>query len=78
MKERIKELAVESGMNLMSRRSDGLYVVSEDAFEKFASLLVKDTLDLIEKESEKVSEKWTCKDGVHIWWKIVEHFGVER
>jgi len=42
---------------------------------KFAELLIREFLDVISDESEKVSDEWRCKDGKHIWWKIKEHFG---
>lgn len=42
---------------------------------KFAELLIRECLDVISDESEKVSDEWRCKDGKHIWWKIKEHFG---
>lgn len=49
-----------------------------DAWEdKFAELIVKECMDIVSDESEKVSDEWRCKDGQHIWWKIKEHFGVK-
>ena len=47
MNERIKELAEQAGMNKMSRRSDGLYVVSEDVFKAFAELLIVDCAEFL-------------------------------
>ena len=76
MNDLIMRLAEEA-----SKQSPDGYPVSipySEAFvKKFAGLLVKHTLDLVEKESEKAPEKWTCKDGAHIWWKIADEFDVE-
>ena len=46
--------------------------------DKFAELLIRECLEIISDESEKVPEEWRCKDGNHIWWKIKEHFGVDE
>lgn len=84
MNERIFELAEQANAfaretveynrsDDFSEFTDRLYTVSR---EKFAELLIREFLDVISDESEKVSDEWRCKDGKHIWWKIKEHFGV--
>ena len=76
MNERIRELADEAAkfsaiMALPTGEAgDTLFV------EKFAEFIVRECMDIISDESEKVSDEWRCKDGKHIWWKIKEHFGV--
>ena len=72
MNERIRELAVETGWS-----EDIRYAPRAKEIEKFAELLIRECMDIISDESEKVSDEWRCKDGKHIWWKIKEHFGVE-
>jgi hypothetical protein len=42
MNERIREIAVKAGMSQINRRSDGFYVVSEKAFELFATELIRE------------------------------------
>ena len=42
MNERIREIAVSAGMTKMNQRSDGLYVVSEEVFEQFATKLIRE------------------------------------
>jgi len=47
MNERIREIAVSAGMTKMNQRSDGLYVVSEKAFDLFAAELIRDLAEFV-------------------------------
>lgn len=51
--------------------------VSYGELMRYAELIVRECMDIVSDESEKVSDEWRCKDGQHIWWKIKEHFGVK-
>ena len=68
MNEQIRTLAEQAGMNKMNQRSDGLYVVSEQVFEKLAELIVEQCMNIADEY-----------DGVGstIVSRIKEHFGVE-
>ena len=46
--------------------------------EKFAELIVNECVSLVADQNDKVDTNWECDDGVHIGWKILEHFGVEQ
>ena len=92
MNERIKELAEQAGMTQMNRRSDGRYVIDEDAFEKFAELVVKDCMAMCEELKEeyfKHRKNTTDFDEKHIYaegeaacfnlrYKMKKRFGVEE
>jgi hypothetical protein len=44
MHQKVKDLAILAGMSPMNRRSDGKYVVGEEAFEKLADLVIQECL----------------------------------
>jgi len=68
----IKELAKRS--ELVKYDSDSKLA----EVEKFAELIIKECLEVIADESDKVSVGWRCKDGQHIWWKLTQHFGIKE
>ena len=45
--------------------------------EEFARLIVQEIVDVISSEEDKVDMNWQCKDGLHITWKLKQHFGIE-
>lgn len=80
MNERIRELAINAGMIRMNQRSDGLYVVGEEVFDNFAELIVKDCVDIIQRESDKAIRNNTYM-GEDVPASVTqvaikEHFGV--
>jgi hypothetical protein len=40
-------------------------------------LIVQEIVDVISSEEDKVDMNWRCKDGLHITWKLKQHFGIE-
>ena len=48
MNEKLRELAIESGMTKMNQRSDGLYVLSEDVLEKYGHMIVDKCIEQLE------------------------------
>lgn len=86
MNERIKELAEQAGMNKMRRRSDGLYVVSEDVFKAFAYAIIQECIDKIEtyripvgnSVSGELACEWTYDALISIRDDIKQEFGVEE
>ncbi len=76
MNERIRELAIQAAGKGFETFATSDFD-SQEKIQKFAELIVRECMDIISDESEKVSDEWRCKDGKHIWWKIKEHFGVE-
>jgi hypothetical protein len=82
MNKRIKELAVEAGAYVpgVIGRAGGHPAISfqsAESFEKFAELLVKECLSLVEPNTDmKCGEEWyTTLEGTA--QEIKEHFGVE-
>jgi hypothetical protein len=69
MNERIREIAVKSGMTQMNRRSDGFYVVSEKTFELFATELIRESAAQLDDGAE---------DGMWARGVLYRHFGVEE
>jgi len=82
MNERIRELAVKSGIAYQSKQqdhdtNDGFTVISsKDSLEKFAELIVRECIDIAGKEDFDVmmKEGYPCSQTAK---KIKEHFGVE-
>lgn len=76
MNERIKELALQAGMqttNLHYGRRDP-YVLWENDIEKFAELIVRECILVIEEEAEHIHAEGTIEAIVN----LEKHFGVER
>jgi hypothetical protein len=67
MTEQIRTLAEQAGMNKMNQRSDGFFVVDEKVFEKFALLIVKEVLDVIDRERFEIYPP--------VLQRVREHFG---
>jgi hypothetical protein len=85
MNERIKQLAKQAGFGVRQNESE-VYTsklehlpITEDV-EKFAELLVKECVDIIQRESEKAIRNNTYMgDDVPAsvtQWAIKKHFGV--
>ena len=83
MNERIKGLVYEAEKYALNKANehdgdeDYENTFEDDFQEKFAELLVRECMDIIANEQQKVEPEWRCKSGHHIWWAIKEHFGVE-
>ena len=45
--------------------------------EEFVRLIMQEIVDVISREEDKVDMNWRCKDGLHITWKLKQHFGIE-
>ena len=73
MNERIREIAVSAGMTKMNQRSDGLYVVSEDVFDKFAAELIRECTNRLTQDDFSSAKGIMRIAGA----KLKEHFGVE-
>ena len=79
MNERIKELALKSGIAYLSEHTayfqanDGLTVLpSVDSLEKFAELIVRECSRYIEDKFD------FCGDEIVIAESVLKHFGVEE
>jgi hypothetical protein len=71
MNERIKELAVETGI---IKEEEGYYwIQSVDTLEKFAELLIQECAAMA-----WWAEQYHMGDGKPISKQITEHFGVEE
>ena len=46
--------------------------------EKFAELIVRECVNVLDKAQWDKGEDWVCADGTRIISQIKEHFGVER
>ena len=71
MKERIKELADQAGVR-------SIYFNEADNIQRFAELIVRECVRVIIDQQEMADQNWQCKDGIHIAYKINDHFGVEE
>lgn len=71
MNERIRELAEQAGST--HKQNLGVYQFYTDELEKFAELIVRECLFIIddERKPEMVSR-------IELWKQIVEHFGVKQ
>lgn len=83
MNERIRDLAVHSGIGKMNQRSDGLYVIGEDVLEKFADSVVKECIKIAESQAYSNGHPdYEYDKGYHnaildIVAVIEEYFGVK-
>jgi len=71
------QMAVTASNTDMHRCRVGSDYFSALQHEFFAELIVKECVTVLVTEQEQVDCQWVCKNGVHIGWKIEEHFGVE-
>lgn len=85
MNDKIALLAIQAGMTKMQQRSDGLYVVGESVFEKFAELIVAKCVNQCEfvagqaeitNTGEMARKTKATADNCAFW--IKEYFGVEE
>jgi hypothetical protein len=70
MKERIRELAIQSGLPTALD-------YHQKRYEKFAELIVQEMCSVLDKAQWDKGEDWICADGTRIIPQIKEHFGVE-
>lgn len=71
MNERIKELAIQSGLPTALD-------YHQKRYEKFAELIVQEMCNLLDKEQWDIGRDWICYDGTRIIPKVKEHFGIEE
>ena len=45
--------------------------------EKFALLIVRECVNKIAAEQDMADQNWSCKNGKHIAWEMLDHFGVD-
>jgi hypothetical protein len=72
MNERIREL--EEQATTWGGMVDGYYFDKE----KFAELIVRECVNVLDKAQWDKGEDWICADGTRIIPQIKEHFGVEE
>jgi len=70
MKERIRELAKQSGGHGLKMSTMGLSLLGEDAIEKFAQLIVKECCEVAHCNFHV--------DGLTLGSIMREHFGMEK
>lgn len=71
MSSKIQELAAVIGRE----EGFGPEVWQTTFTDKFAEAIIEQCLSIIDDESMKVSQHWTCKNGKHIYHQIADHFG---
>ena len=78
MNERIKELygnALDKAVPYTWHNLD--HVEVEKIMKVFAELIVRECVNKIVMEQDKADRNWSCKNGVHIVWEMLDHFGVD-
>jgi hypothetical protein len=78
MNERIRELAEQATeyANEQNELHGVDYVMTFK--EKFAELIVRECVNVLDKAQWDKGEDWICADGTRIIPQIKEHFGVEE
>lgn len=76
MNERIKEIARECKIDV-DMHPGGFPNEQALVVQDFADAIISECLSVIAKEESLVGSDWRCSDGVHISYKIADHFGVE-
>lgn len=81
MNERIRELAEQAGAATILFNREGHYYIIKPELQKFAELIIKECLDVMDTTSKKALEQFTYMgDDVptfHHQFEIKKHFGVE-
>jgi len=73
MNKRIKELAHLSGIDI--EKSNTFHEFAEKTrLNCFAELIIQDLLNKLSTEQGLADQNWQCKDGVHIYYKLWQHF----
>jgi hypothetical protein len=72
MNERMLDLAKQANV------LESEYYDNELEIQKFAELIIKAVLNKIIEQQEQAEQNWVCKNGRHIGWEIVDHFGVKN
>lgn len=44
---------------------------------KFAELIVRECVNKITAEQDTADQNWSCKNGKHIAWEMLDHFGID-
>jgi len=80
MKERIRELAIQSGGHGLRMSTTGLSLLGEQQIEKFAELIVKECLSFCEYQGDHLDEydSGMTERARIIRESIQEHFGVKE
>lgn len=79
MNERIKELWVEGTQTSIPREGD-YSSVSAKNIEKFAELIIRECVDIVNKRKDAaIDADWLVDEAMsNAVWDIEEHFGVEN
>ncbi len=72
MNERIKEL-IELCYEKSDIHDSGIWFNKE----KFAELIVRECVNKITAEQDVADQNWSCKNGKHIAWEMLDHFGID-
>jgi hypothetical protein len=76
MNERIQTLLAKFKETESTHR--GAHVlIGIDEIEKFAELIVRECVSVLDKAQWDKGEDWVCADGTRIIPQIKQHFGVE-
>jgi len=73
MHKRIKELAHLSGIDIEENNTFQEFA-EKTRLNCFAELIIQDLLNKLSTEQELADQNWQCKDGVHIYYKLHQHF----
>lgn len=76
MNERIKQLAEQASLELFNDTAQ--HRLLKGFAEKFAELIIRECVNKIVMEQDNADQNWSCKNGVHISWEMLDHFGVDK
>jgi len=78
MNERIRELAEQAGFQYVKDEGIGWAGNYNASLPKFAELIVRECVNVLDKAQWDKGEDWECADGTRIIAQVKHHFGVEE
>jgi hypothetical protein len=78
MNERIRELAEQAGFQYVKDEGIGWAGNYNASLPKFAELIIRECVNVLDKAQWDKGEDWECADGTRIIAQVKHHFGVEE
>lgn len=79
MNERVQELKSQCYYEVtLGTNAFNSHVVTRFDTDKFAELIIRECVNKIVIEQDNAEQNWSCKNGVHIAWEMLDYFGVDK